>query len=254
MWSQVETNKVVGAIWPNDADGNAWGDPELGFPPPLQEAGYTIVDPGRFPSGTDDFSAQISQFKSEGVEIVTGVPVPPDFTTFWTQSAQQDFHPKIVSVGKALLFPSSVEALGDLGDGMSTELWWHPTFPFTSSLSGQTSQELADAYQSAAGKEWTQPVGYVHAVFEVAADVLKRTADVDDKQSIVEAIKATNVDTIAGNVSWATPGPVPNVAKMKLAGAQWVPGTEFQYDLNVVSNSIFPEVEKTADLTPVPGS
>ena len=26
------TNKMVGALWPNDGDGNAWGDPEVGLP------------------------------------------------------------------------------------------------------------------------------------------------------------------------------------------------------------------------------
>jgi branched-chain amino acid transport system substrate-binding protein len=32
MWSQVATNKSVGALFPNDADGNAWGDTTIGFP------------------------------------------------------------------------------------------------------------------------------------------------------------------------------------------------------------------------------
>ena len=72
-----------------------------------------VVDPGRYPNLTDDFSAQISAFKSEKVEIVTGVPIPPDWTTFWKQAAQQGFQPKVATVGKALLFPRSVEALGN---------------------------------------------------------------------------------------------------------------------------------------------
>jgi branched-chain amino acid transport system substrate-binding protein len=46
-------------------------------------------------------------------EIVTGVVIPPDFATFWTQAAQQGFRPKAASIGKAILFPSAVEALGD---------------------------------------------------------------------------------------------------------------------------------------------
>src|SRR5690606_18040470 len=29
MWNQLETNKVVGALFPNDGDGNAWGDPNV---------------------------------------------------------------------------------------------------------------------------------------------------------------------------------------------------------------------------------
>ena len=28
MWNQIETNKAVGGLFPNDGDGNAWGDPE----------------------------------------------------------------------------------------------------------------------------------------------------------------------------------------------------------------------------------
>ena len=94
MWPTVETNKVVGALWPNDGDGNAWSSPEVGFPPAFEQAGYTLVDPGRYENGTTDFSAQINAFKQAGVEIVTGVPIPPDWTTFWTQAAQQDFHPE----------------------------------------------------------------------------------------------------------------------------------------------------------------
>jgi branched-chain amino acid transport system substrate-binding protein len=94
----------------------------------------------------------------------------------------------------------------------------------------------------------------VYSVLEVAIDVLKRTTDVDDKAAIVESIKATNVDTIAGTVNWTEPGPVPNVAKMKLAGGQWQTGTDYPYDLVVVSNSVFPEVETQGELQPVPGS
>jgi branched-chain amino acid transport system substrate-binding protein len=263
LWSQVETNKVVGGLFANDGDGNAWGDPELGFPPPLAAAGYTLIDPGRYPNLQDDFSAHISAFKDGGAEIVTGVPLPPDFATFWTQAAQQDFRPKIASVAKALLFPGAVDALGELGDGMSTEVWWHPTFPFSSSLTGQTSQELADAWISATGKQWTQPLGYTHAQFEVALDVLQRTADIDDPQAIVAAIRSTSLDTVGGHVSWAddqlarVPGvdaPIQNVAKMKLAGGQWTPATDFPYELILVSNSVFPEAPTAGTLRPIPGS
>ena len=254
MWSQVETNKIVGTLYPNDGDGNAWGGP-LGFPPALEEAGYTVVDPGRFETGIDDFSAQIAQFKSEGVQIVTGVPVPPDFTTFWTQAAQQDFQPTIATVGKALLFPASVDALPEgLGEGLSTEVWWHPAFPVASSLTGQTSQELADAWTSATGKEWTMPLGWSHAIFEVAADALKRTTDIDDPAAVRDAIVATNLDTMTGHVQWGS-GPTTNVAKTAVVGGQWVAGSgEFAYDLGVVSNVLYPEVPSSGTLQPIPSS
>ena len=250
MWSQVPTNKQVGAIWPNDPDGNAWSDPKLGFPPPLKAAGYTITDPGRYPDLNDNFASQISKFKAAGSDIVTGVPIPPDFTTFWTQALQQGYHPKIASIGKALLFPSAVDALGKNGAGLSTELWWSPFHPYKSSLTGQSAAALAAAFEKSTHQQWTQPIGFDHALFEVAADVLRRTKNIDDKQTIVDAIKATNLNTIVGHIQW-TGKPVPNVAKTKLAGAQWRKGKKYKYDLVIVSNKRVPGLPKQGKLQPI---
>ena len=142
MWGQLETNKSVGGLFPNDGDGNAWGDPVVGFPPVLAEKGYTLTDPGRYQNLTDDFSAQITAFKNANCEIVTGVVLPPDFTTFWNQAMQQGFKPKVASIGKAILFPVAVEALGENGHNLSSEVWWSPSHPFKSSLTGAIGEGL----------------------------------------------------------------------------------------------------------------
>src|SRR4029453_15114432 len=86
MWSQIETNKKVGGLFPNDGDGNAWGDGTVGFPPVLAKGGYGLTDTGPYQNLTDDFSAQINAFKGASCEIITGVMIPPDFTTFWNQA------------------------------------------------------------------------------------------------------------------------------------------------------------------------
>src|ERR1700732_2087012 len=39
LWDSAPTNKVVGGLFPNDADGNAWGDTKLGLPPAVAAAG-----------------------------------------------------------------------------------------------------------------------------------------------------------------------------------------------------------------------
>ena len=249
LWGKLETNKVVGGLFPNDGDGNAWADPELGFPKPLAGAGYTLIDPGRYQNLSDDFSAQISEFKNNDAEIITGVVLPPDFTTFWTQSAQQGFRPKVATVGKALLFPVSLEALGDAGHNLSSEIWWSPSHPFTSSITGQTCGELAAAFTAATGKQWSQPVGYGHSIFEVALDVVSRADDVNDPEAMLASIVSTNVSTIAGPVSWGS-GPVKNVAKMPLVGGQWrrTPDGPFGYDLVVTSNETSPDVPVAADM------
>src|ERR1700722_946447 len=103
LWDSAPPNKVVGGLFPNDADGNAWGDAKLGLPPALAKAGYKLTDPGRYQLMNNDFTSQISAFKAVNAEIVTGNMIPPDFATFWSQAAQQGFKPKIVTIGKALL-------------------------------------------------------------------------------------------------------------------------------------------------------
>ncbi|GAB4462259.1 MAG: ABC transporter substrate-binding protein [Anaerolineae bacterium] len=237
IWNSLDTNKVVGGLWPNDGDGLAWSSPEVGFPPALEKAGYKVVDPGRYENLKDDFSAEIAAFKEAGVEIVTGVMIPPDLGTFLTQASQQGFNPKAFTVGKAALFPVVVESLPDnLGQGLTTEIWWTPNHPFKSSLTGQSAKELTDAYTAASSKQWTQPIGFAHSLFEVAADVLKRTTDIDNPEAIVEAIKATNLDTIVGKISWSG-GPFPNVAKTPLVGGQWQKGDKNPFDLVIGTNT-----------------
>jgi branched-chain amino acid transport system substrate-binding protein len=234
-WKSVATNKKVGGLFPNDGDGNAWGDKELGFPKPLAAMGYTLTDPGRFQNGTQDFSAQIAAFKKDGVEIVTGVVIPPDAKTFLTQAAQQGFKPKVITLGKALLFPGAIEALGEQGYGLSTEVWWSPSHPFTSSLTGQSAKALADAYEASTKKQWTQPIGFAHALFEVAADALKRSKGVGAKD-VRDAVLASNLNTVVGPVKWGGQGPFKNVSKTPLVLGQWNKGTKYKVELSIVNN------------------
>lgn len=246
MWNQLETNKQVGALFPNDGDGNAWGDPNVGFPPVLDAQGYSLTDTGRYQNLTDDFSAQINAFKQTNCDIVTGVPIPPDFTTFWTQAKQQGFNPKAASIGKAILFPQAVEALGDQGHNLSSEVWWSPSHPFSSSITGQSAGDVAAAYESATGRQWTQPIGFVHALFEMAADAMGRTNDAADADAVAEAIAASQLDSIVGRIAFDGAGLPPfaaaNVAKTPLVGGQWRLKDGGGYDLVIVDNSDHPNI------------
>lgn len=240
-WKSVATNKKVGGLFPNDGDGNAWGDKELGFPKPLAGMGYGLTDPGRFQNGTQDFSAQIAAFKKDGVEIVTGVVIPPDAKTFLTQARQQGFKPKVITLGKALLFPGAIEALGDLGEGLTTEVWWTPSHPFSSSLTKQSAKALAEAYEASTKKQWTQPIGFAHALFELAADALKR-AKSSKAADVRDAVAASKLDTVVGPVAWGGQGPFKNVSKTPLVLGQWSKGQKYRYELTVVNNQAAPAI------------
>jgi len=227
-----------------------WGlEDVIGLPPALAKAGYKLHDPGRYQLMNNDFTSQISAFKAAGAEIVTGNMIPPDFATFWSQAAQQGFKPKIVTIGKALLFPSVIDSLGARGDGLTSEIWWTPNHPFKSGLTGQSCQQLTEAYTKASNRPWTQPIGFQHALFEVAIDVLKRAKNVNDPKAILESIVATNYQSIVGPIQW-TGAPVKNVTKTPLVAGQWQ-RKNGKFELVIAENKTAPNIPVGGKLQPI---
>jgi branched-chain amino acid transport system substrate-binding protein len=232
-WDQVATNKIIGALWPNDNDGQAFSKIFSGV---AKERGYTVVDPGRFDMPAGNYAAQVAAFKAANVEIVSGVIPPPEYTAFASAAAQQNFKPKVISVAKANEFPAAVTPLGERTLGLSVEVWWSPTHPYKSGLTGQSSQELADAYEAATGRQWSMTLGFRHSLFELAIDALKRAKNIDDATSIRDAIAASDYASIVGPISFQK-GPFPNVCRTPLVIGQWQKGKKFPFDLINVDNA-----------------
>ncbi|MCR6628697.1 MAG: ABC transporter substrate-binding protein [Magnetospirillum sp.] len=249
LWSQIETNRTVGSLWPNDPDGNAWGDKTIGFPPVLGQKSFKLVDIGRYQTPADDFSSYIIDFKAKGVDIVTGVVPPPDFANFWSQAGQQGFKPKIVTCAKACEFPAAIQSFGDRAEGLSVEVWWSPAHPFKSGMTGQSSAELAKAYTEATGKPWTMPLAFKHSLFEVALDALKRSGGPGNPEALRNAVRDTDYASVVGPVNFRK-GPVPNVSKTPLVAGQWQRRGR-DLELVVVENSQAPMVPVQAKLKPL---
>ncbi|MFS2176974.1 ABC transporter substrate-binding protein [Rhizobium pisi] len=254
QWNLIETNKKVGVMYPNDADGNAI---RAHLAPALSKAGFTIVDPGAYETGTTDFSAQIALFKQEGVEIFNSFPIPPDFAAFWRQAAQQGLTQqiKICQVAKTGLFPSDIESLGDLGVNISSAAYWHKAFPYKSTLTGVSGTELADGYEASSGKQWTQQLGASLSLLDAGFDALKASTDVKSKEAVAKAISTLKTTTIAGKVDF-TSGPVANVSPGPVIGTQWVKapeGSKFALDYVATENATDPNVPVSAKLIPYNG-
>jgi branched-chain amino acid transport system substrate-binding protein len=246
MWGQLKTNKNVGGLFPDDGDGCVWGDKEAGCHPVLDRLGYKLADPGRYQNLTDNFTAQINAFKEAECEIVTGALLPSDFATFWNQAEQQGFRPKAASIGKAILFPTDVQALGQNGNNLSKEVWWSPNHPFKSSLNGMSARQVVNAYQQATGRQWAQPIGFTHALFEVAVDVITRANSLGDPRAVVKAIQTTKLETLVGHIEWHGKNLPPfarkNIAKTPLVGGQWRLRNDSSYDLVIVDNATAPQI------------
>jgi branched-chain amino acid transport system substrate-binding protein len=252
MWQSLPTNKTIGTLFTNDPDGMAANDAQHGLPAFFSSKGFNVHNVGLYPPLSDDFTAQIAELKKANCDIVCGIFNPPQFAIFWTQCAQQNYRPKIVTPLKALLFPTAVEALGDRGVGMSTEVWWSHHHPFKSGLTGETAEQFCDAYEAATGKQWTQPIGFQHANIEVAVDVLKRAQKLEPK-AIRDAIAQTDYNSLVGRVTWkgGPTNPVPNVCTTPLVGGQWKKGKKFKYDLDIVFNKTAPEIALDSAFEPV---
>ena len=244
LWPQVKTNKKVGVMWPNDADGNAI---RAALGPLLQKAGYTIVDPGAYQDGTNDYSAQIAKFKAENCQIFNTFPIPPDFATFWKQAAQQGYTKmvRIAQIAKTGLFPSQVTQLGALGDNLASACYWHPTWPYSSSLTGVSSKALGDGYKKHSGKQWNQQAGPSLGLFDVAKALLVASGNPKDKNAVIGALKKVKVETPVGVLDWtkSRPGIPWNVVPTPIPGGQWVKtGDKYKIDFVICEHSDDPRI------------
>jgi len=260
IWSQLPNNKIIAPVFTNDADGNAWANAKTGLPGAFEPRGYTFVPVDQPEVGAASYARMLNSFKASDAQILTGLLPAPDFASLWLQTNNMGFRPPIATIGKALLFPAFMEVLQPNPAGLTGTISWHPTWPTSSPLLGKSSAQWAAAYTAQTHRQWTQPIGTVLALFEVAINVLQR-AGVGDPQAIVDAIQDTSIDTILGHVSWKQGHdpklPLPaqkNVAKTPLVGGQWLNATSggFRFDQVITTNPGHPNIPVSRNVEPLP--
>ena len=237
-WARVQTNRNLGVLWANDDDGRVFAKV---MPPALKEAGFNVIDPGRFDLPSSDYTPEISKFKAENAEVVFAVIPGPDFTVFWNQCAQQGYKPKIVTAGKVGEFPQGLYPFGARAINFESELWWSRYHPYASSLTGQSSGELADAYEKEAKQQASMALGFRHSLLEVPISALKVTQKLDDPASIRNAIRDTAYKTVVGPIDFKK-GPFPNTSETALVAGQWRKGKKWPIELVIVDNTLSPNV------------
>jgi branched-chain amino acid transport system substrate-binding protein len=262
MFDQIPNNKKVGMLFANDANAAGWMKPEAA-PAVFKAKGYTLVEPSWYTPGAEDFTAQISQFKKAGCEIICGSNNPAEFTNFWRQSHQQGFKPKLVSTGIALMFPETLMAIGDTGNGLIGELGWHRTYPYKCTITGATAEELAVDYETKMNQMVSTNTTVMYELIEWAVDAFKRAKNPEDKMSVVDAIKTTKLVATCGPIDFTVPvdtanaadpmtsHPVPNVVKGVCCSGQWVKGTKYPFEQVICSNVTAPDVKVMAKVKPL---
>lgn len=248
MMDLVPSNRKVGTLFLDNPAGQGLMQPELGLPAFLRQGGYEEIAAGPFQVMTNDFSSFVARFAAEQPDILSGFMFPDHFIPFWNQLRQSGLSPKAVIMAGAFLFPGGVAALGDGADGVATEVWWSPVFPYASSMTGQSAAELAGQWETESGKQWTQPLGYGHALWEIGLAAVANADDPHDPDSLRDTIAATDMQTIVGRVNFAT-SPVRSVAITPMLGGQWRRSEgRFPYELKVVNNVSAPDIPVEAEM------
>jgi len=249
MWKELGFGEgtEVGLIFPDDPDGNGWRPV---FNEMLPANGFVVVDPGPTEMEQADWTGVINIFKQGNVKIVTGIPITPDWVSFSTQSIAQGFTYEIATIGRGCLFPAAVEASPEeIIPKITSEIWWSPWHPWTSSLTGMTCPELADKWVAEIGEPWSAPKGYKYAGMEIAVDALIRAASLDPAK-IRDAIVTTDLETLIGHIKYQQThltDKTARIAETALVGGQWrVAGHRDDgspiAEIDVVYNKSYPAV------------
>jgi branched-chain amino acid transport system substrate-binding protein len=235
MWNKLDTNKKVGFVFDTDVDGTTGREVYTKL---LDGTDYEIFDPGAYTIGTTDFTGLISKLKDANCEIITADMITPDFTTFWKQCHQYGYVPKVCTINKGMHYEADVENLdNDGGNGITFSSLWDKNFPFSSPLLGMTCMEIADKWESENEGFYPYSIGYDVAMYDILYDALNR-AQTLDKAALLEAILATDIETVFGKLVFNEN----QCAQVPAIGTQWLPGEKFAFEKKVVSSETFPSI------------
>ena len=237
VWKRLPTDHKIGVLFANDDDGRVFAKV---MPPVMEKAGFKVVDPGRFDLPASNYTTQIQAFKSGAADICLTVVPGPDFTIFWDQCAQQGYRPKALTAGKVSEFPQGVYPFGKRAIGIINEAWWSKFHPYSSSLTGQSSLELANAYERSAKQQASMALGFRHSLLEVPIAALKKAKSLD-LAAIRDSLRDNPVNSIVGPINFKT-GPFPNTSETKCVGGQWHVGKKWPLELVIVDNTLAPNI------------
>jgi len=234
-----ESGAKIGLAFANDSDGSSWGPL---FYENATAAGYEVLPLDLYPSGSNDFSNIVKSFKDADIDILSGTNIPPDFSNLYTQMISAGVEVDVVTMGKCCLLPGDVEALGDNVEGIMTEVWWQPSYPYTSDLTGKSGQDVNEMYTADNGRGIPQPTGYAYAALELAITTL-RNAGTRDKAAIMQALRDLDVTTIVGPIKYDKEMNGMQYAQTVMTGGQWQKQDDGTWGLEIIDASVFPELE-----------
>lgn len=173
----------LGTMWRDDAEAS----------------GYEVAAYEEYAPGTTDFTDAILALQEADVEVLLAVPNPPDGITLATQMAELGYSPKFALIIRAPDAPTWSQSLGSVGDYVAFAPGWHNAMQFPGVA------ELNEKHVELMGRPSDPIVGPAYALIQILSAAIESAGSLD-RDAIRDAIAATDMDTVIGNVTFNEDG------------------------------------------------
>ncbi len=188
-------------------DGEATRNSTDGARANLKKAGLQVVYDKTYPLTTTDFSPVIRALQATNADVVYISSYPADSVGIIRSANELGLKTKVF--GGNLTGPQSTvlkTSLGPMLNGIITFDWWLPA----PALRFPGVMEFLKTYQSRAGKEGVDPLGYylgpwAYARMQVLAEAVEATKGLD-QDKIADYIRTHTFKTVVGDVKFGKKG------------------------------------------------
>jgi branched-chain amino acid transport system substrate-binding protein len=165
----------------------------------IQARNFQLVADEQYAPGATDYTQMITKARDGGAEVVLTLPSAPDGMAIVKQMKELGLNPKLSFFVRAADGLSWGTSLGKDGDYVITSPGWNPAVKYP----GVT--QMLQAHQQKYGKSAEATTGPAYAIVQILADALGRAARYD-RDSLREAIAATDLMTVMGPVTFNADG------------------------------------------------
>ena len=147
------------------------------------------------------------------MQALLSLPSPPDGFALFKQMGELGWKPEFSLVVRAADVPTWND-LGDIGDGVFLSAGWHPDLGYDG------IEPVNQRHIEEEGRPADPIVGGSYSLIQILADSIERAGTLDPKD-IRDAIAATDLDTVAGHITFREDGtsPIDNPLMQRQDGA-----------------------------------
>lgn len=184
-----------------------------------ESLGLEVVLMEGYEHGGVDFKPLLINVKDKNPDVIYMVSYVMDAALLMKQARELQLTPKaFIGGGAGFTLPEFYENAGQAAEGVFSATLWYQTLPYPG------AQDYFDEFVAKYNKPTEYHGAEAYAAAFVIADVLTRTANVDDPAAVREALAATDMDTVFGPVKFTAYDKKTNQNQVDTYLVQWIDG------------------------------